>query len=494
MRKYITKIAIAGVLSAFFLGSCTDSFEDINTNPDKPEDVPMTNLLAYSLYTTSFRLYDRWFAMDEPMTFCGYAAKMTYIDEARYRFRTGVQDTNWEYLYRIITNLKDIQEKAIFNDAMNMYNVAKIMEVHLIQLATDRWRDVPYADAVKIKEGILQPKYDTQEDIYPALLATLKEVSESLAAGFSDELGEGDLLFGGDMDKWRKYANSLRLRLAIRISEVAASLAKSTIEEVLGNPAKYPIMESNADNAFFWWLGSDPNYYEPMADGYRTRKTEYCAADVIVDHMNERNDPRRSTYFQPTPKSVTDGNPEYKGYIIGAKVNAVAAEYSIWGARFFTDLAGFSPYMRVAEPYFIIAEASKLGWNTGTTATEAYDKAVRFSMEENSIDEAAIEAYLAGAGKFTGEMEQIHYEQWIAMFKQAMEGWSLYRRTGVPSNLYPAPGRPVNYEKHNVPPFRSPYPDKEINLNKENCAPFNAKVEDNLWGSQMWWDTRTDVY
>lgn len=82
----------------------------------------------------------------------------------------------------------------------------------------------------------------------------------------------------------------MRLRLAMRISEVSPALAKETVEEVMGNPTKYPIMESNDDNAFFWWIGTDPNYYEPMADGYRTRKTEYCAADVIVDHMNTRED------------------------------------------------------------------------------------------------------------------------------------------------------------------------------------------------------------
>ena len=82
----------------------------------------------------------------------------------------------------------------------------------------------------------------------------------------------------------------------------------------------------------------------------------------------------------------------------------------------------------------------------------------------------------------------------VAMFKQGMEGWSLYRRTGVPDNLYPAPGRPANYSNHNVPPFRSPYPDKERNLNNANCAPFDAEVVDNLWGKQMWWDTRTGVH
>lgn len=335
MKRYIKNFMMAMMVGATVFGSsCTDSFEEVNTDPDSPTDVPTTNLLAYSLYYTSYRLYDRWFAMDEPMTFCGYASKMTYIDESRYNFRTGVQDTNWEYLYRILNNLKDIEKRATFNETPNMLNVSKVMQVHLMQVATDRWRDVPYTDAAKMTDGILQPKYDKQEDIYPGLLATLKEAADGFADGGSDDLGEGDLLFGGDIEKWQRYCNSMRLRLAMRISEVSPALAKETVEEVMGNPTKYPIMESNDDNAFFWWIGTDPNYYEPMADGYRTRKTEYCAADVIVDHMNTREDPRRSSYFQPTKESVEAGEPKYVGYTIGAKANAVASKLFHLGSTF----------------------------------------------------------------------------------------------------------------------------------------------------------------
>jgi len=504
MKKYINNSIILLIASVLTFSGCTDSFDEINTNPDKPQEVPTTNLLAYVLYYTSYRLYDRWFAMDEPMTFCGYASKMTYIDEARYNFRPGVQDTNWEYLYRILNNVKDIQDRSEYASNYNMLNVANVMEVHLMHIATDRWRDVPYKDAVKIKEGVLQPKYETQEEIYPALLAKLKETADSFASGEgTDNLGEGDLLFNGDVKKWQKYCNSLRLRLAIRISEVSPELAKTTIEEVLGNSTKYPIMESNDDNAFFWWIGTDPNYYEPIADQYRTRKTEYCASDVMVNHLLENNDPRIEVYCTPTSLSqlspgqdgYVEDYPRFRGYTIGASSNAVANQYSIWGYRYGQDLGGFSPYMRVAEPWFIIAEAAMLGWNTGgITAEEAYNKAVSYSLEENGISSADAEAYLSGSGKFTGEKEQIWYEQWVAMFKQAMEGWSLYRRTGIPSELYPAPGRPANYSNHNVPPFRSPYPDKERNLNSANCAQFDVDVVDNLWGKQMWWDTRTGVY
>ena len=503
MKKYIKKLSVACMAAAVMSTSvgCTDSFKEINTDPDNAIEVPNGSLLAYVQYFTSACFYDRWFALDEPMTFCGYVSKQSYIDESRYQYRTGVQDSNWSYIYRTMNNIMDIQGRA--TESPNLMNVAKVMEVHVMQIATDRWRDVPYSDAIKMDEGVLNPTYDTQEQIYPALLAKLKEAADGFAEGGGDSLN-GDLLFGGDVVKWQKYCNSMRLRLAIRISGVDAALAKSTIEEVLGNPEKYPIMEDNDDNAFFYWQGSDSNYYEPVADAYRTRKTEFVASDVMVDYMNTNKDPRIGVYFTPTPSSqiegdedYTDGTPVYRGYTIGAKDNAVAKLYSVWGYRYGQDLGGFSPWMRVAEVYFHIAEAKMLGYNVGNyaaTAEEAYNKAVELSLEENEVSDADAAAYLAGAGKFDGTIKKIWYEEWVAMFKQGMEGWSLYRRTGTPENMYIAPGRPAQYENHNVSPLRSPYPSTERNLNKANNAPFDAEVVDNLWGKPMWWDKREGVY
>lgn len=503
MKKYIKNLSVACMAGAmmFTTVGCTDSFEEVNTDPDNAIEVPSGSLLAYVLYNTSYSFNDRWFSLDEPMSFCGYVSKMSYIDEAKYQFRTGVQDSNWADVYRNLNNVMDIQRRA--TETPNLMNVAKVLEVHIIQVATDRWRDVPYSDAVSMADGILNPTYDTQEEIYPAMLAKLKEAADGFAEGGGDTVS-GDLLFDGDMTKWQKYCNSLRLRLAIRISGVDASLAKSTIEEVLGNPEKYPIMEDNDDNAFFWWQGSDVNYYEPIADAYRTRKTEFCAPDVMVDYLLENNDPRIGIYFTPTPASqtegdedYTDGTPVYRGYTIGAAENPVSKLYSVWGYKYGQDLGGFSPWMRVAEVYFHIAEAKMLGYNVGSyaaTAEEAYNKGVAFSLEENEVSDADAAVYLAGAGKFDGTIKKIWYEEWVAMFKQGMEGWSLYRRTGMPETMYIAPGRANKYANHNVPPLRSPYPDTERNLNSANNAKFDADVVDDLWGKPMWWDTREGVY
>ena len=247
MKEYMKKIAVALMAVAMMSATvgCTDSFEEINTDPDNATDVPNANLLSYVLYNTSYSCHDRWFSMDEPMTFCGYAAKMSYIDESRYSYRTGVQDSNWADMYRNLNNVMDIQRRAA-ELYPNLLNVAKVWEVVIMQITTDRWRDVPYSDAVKMADGVLNPTYDTQEEIYPALLAKLKEAAEGFQTVGVDDV-EGDILFDGDLNKWQRFCNSLRLRLAIRISGVDAALAKSTIEEVLGNPDKYPIMEDNDD-------------------------------------------------------------------------------------------------------------------------------------------------------------------------------------------------------------------------------------------------------
>lgn len=500
MKKFINKFVLAAVAAAALTGTtaCTDSFEEINTDPDGAQVVPADNQLAWVLYYTAYRFYDRWFMLDEPCTFCGYVSKAAYIDESKYMFRAGVQDTNWEYLYRILNNIRTIQ--AQMPETSNAAYISNIMEAHIMQIATDRWRDVPYSMACKMGEGYLTPTYDKQEDIYPALLDLLKKTADNMANNpGADDVSGGDIVFGGDMDLWQRYCNSLRLRMAIRISEVSKSLAQSTIEEVLGNPEKYPIIENNDQNAMFNWLSTNSSYYEPIADAYRTRKSEFCAPDIMVDYMNDTKDPRIGVYFAPTANSVKEGKKEYAGHAIGepqGPANGIAS-VSVWGYKYGQDLGGVSPWMRSSEVMFYIAEAKHLGWNVGNYATsveDAYNQGVMLSMDENGVSTEDAEAYLAGKGKFDGTIDQVWYEEWVAMFKQGMEGWSLYRRTGVPKTNHIANGRAAKYKDHNVPPFRSPYPDTERNLNGSNNQPFGANVKDDFWGQQMWWDTRVGVY
>lgn len=485
MKKNIIKFSVLFLFIASLITSCTGDFEKINTDPDRAKDAPATNVLAFVLRYWPDNMNDVWSDMNEPSTYAGHLAKIQYIDEARYTFRPTVVENKWYYVYISLNNINEIITKAEADENQNLLAVAKILRAYITQTATDTWRDIPYTDALKIKDGTLLPKYDKQEDIYPALLTELKEAADMIIPKDGPSLGEGDILYEGDMEKWQKFANSLRLRLALRISAVSQGPASATVSEVLGNPAKYPVMESNEDNAFYWWPGSDP-YEEPWYTDYKGRD-DHAVSDVLINTLKDLDDPRLPVYAIPAASDTT-----YRGYIIGAASQPNLTTVSRIGKRFRLDPAGFTPYMRYAEVKFHIAEAALKGFNTGgVTAEEAYNDAVTASLEENGIAKADIAKYLAGKGKYDGTLNQVYLQEWIALFKQGLEAWSLYRRTGIPTTHYIAPSSV--YPGHNSPPFRYPYPQNEFTLNGENIKPFADETVDEFWGKKMWWDTRTGV-
>lgn len=485
MKKYILKLGVLIFLSVLTISSCTESFEDINTDPDRAKDAPATNVMAYVIRYYGSTFFDAWADMNEPSTYAGYLAKIQYIDEARYNFRPGTVDNNWRDGYLLLNNINEIKKKATADGADNLLGVAKVLEAIIMQNMTDRWRDIPYSDAIKLGEGILLPEYDTQEEIYPALLALLAEANTLLSSpSTTDQLGDGDLIYGGSVQKWQKLANSMRLRLAMRISGVAPAIARPVVETVLGSPAANPVMTSNADNAIFEWPGASP-YEEPWFVDSKSRD-DHSVSDVLVNTLSSLNDPRLPVYAVP---AASDG--QFRGFTIGAAAQPNLATVSRIGLRFRKDPEGFSPIFRYSEVMFAIAEASKLGWTTGTTTKAAYDAGVTASMTENGVAAADVTAYLAAGGAFADTFEQIYLQKWIALFKQGMEGWSLYRRTGIPSSHYVAPGS--FFPGHNTPPRRYPYPADEGTLNGANSKPFSDQIVDNFWGKPMWFDQRTGL-
>ncbi len=487
MKTQILKYALIAVFGVLLLG-CTKDFKKINTNPNASADAPITNVLAYCIRYTCSTYFDAWADMNEPSTYGGHLAKKQYIDEARYVFRPGVVQNNWHYLYITLNNVRDVMNRANEEGLTNMVNVARVWEALIVQMGTDRWRDMPYSEAVSLDNGILTPKYDTQEEIYPAVMDLLKQAADGLGAGGDDDLGVGDILFSGDVDSWLRLANSLRLRMALRIANVNPTLAKQVAEEITGNPSKYPLIKENSQNAFFWWPGASP-YYEPWADDFRTRD-DHCVSDILVNVLKDLDDPRLPVYAQP------NGYGEYVGCEIGgpdAITSGHAMKYSLIGPRFREDLAGFSPIYRAAETYFHLAEAAARGWNVGISAKDAYEAGVTASLEENSVAGAAA-AYLAGEAAFDGTLDQIYLQEWISLFKQGMEAWSLYRKTGIPTTHHIASSLAESgYSGHNTPPLRYPYPINESSLNKASSEGPMADVKDDFWGKKMWFDTRTGL-
>ena len=492
MKNKIYKWAVL-LLMAAFMPACTDDFYEINTDPDALSDVPHTNVLGNVIRRTADQIGND---MDGFGTWAGYISKIQYPDDM-----SGATPSNnsfgnrWANCYWSNEQLKVILDKTEANveGNKNIRWACRIFQLQLWLFNIDMYGDMPYSEALTgapERGGNTVSKYDSEKDIYPDLIAKLKAIGDEMASGFgSDAIGEGDFLFKGNVEKWQRYCNSLRLRAAIRLSGsgVAPALAKTHIEEIAGNPSKYPLLDSSTNNGYFNWNTTSP-YWDRWYDNSRSRD-DHGLFDTFVEHLKNMEDPRIQTIVKPAPD---DG--EYRGYVNGGPTASPLSHYSRIGAFYRDRPGGYTPLYKPCETYYILAEAAMKGMNVGMTAQEAYEKAVRLSMQENQISDEETEAYLAGKGKWDNTIERIWWDQWVALFKENMEAWCLYRRTGIPT-------QEVNYisirsvwgDAHTSQPFRAPYSENQRLYNPDNYASANTGIVDFVWGKQLWWDTRQGV-
>lgn len=500
MKSLLIKFSLPVLMSMALVSGCTKKFAEINTDPDALSDVPPANMLTNVLRNTAESFGGD---VDGYGTFAGYIVKIQYMD-----YMDGLNPTNntygnrWYNCYYNNTQIKDILAKTEdrAEGFKNIRFVSRIWRNYMWFLLTEGWRNVPYSEALKGKPedgSLLLAKYDKQEDIYPAVMADLKNIADEMAAGFGeDELGNFDIIYwdpdrsvAEEMLLWQKFCNSLRLRMAIRISGVSSSLAKSTIEEITGAPTKYPLIESNEENCVIQFPGELP-YLEPWYNSgiYGKRIDNWGLSDIFIDHMLSTADPRISAIAQKT------NSDNYKGYQNGAKSGPSVLKSISWiGEKYMNNPGGSVPFYKSCETYYNLAEAAMLGYNVGTTAKDAYEKAVNLSMQENGVDQAAIDAYLTAKGEWNNTKERIWWDMWVALFKENYEAWSLYRRTGVPTTNYPSLNS-IYGTDHNDQPWRAPYPNSEYVNNSANVEAAAAKVKDYVWGEQMWWDKRTGKF
>ncbi len=485
---------------ALLVSGCTGSFEEINTDPDAYSSVPYTNILADVVRRTA----SEYGGVLDIAQWAGYVSEIQYLnDYSGYIPSNNTYGNRWYQSYWGYVQLQDILDRTEENAEgnKNIRNVCIVMQNYLMFLCTDCFGDIPYSEAFKGAPeagSVLQTPYDKQSDIYPRILANLKVVADSWASGLgTDELGAGDFLYGGDVESWQKFCNSLRLRVAMRISGVYNE-SQSIVEEIFGNPTRYPYITECADNAYFWWQGSG-SYFEPWYSNFRTRDDDGMS-EIFVNHLKKMNDPRLRVIAKP---AALDG--EYRGFENGAANDpADRAAISRIGMLYRETPGGFSPFYRACENYYIMAEAALNGWNVPMSARDAYERGVRLSMEDNGIASSDAEVYLAGTGAWDGTYACLYFEEWVGMFKECLEAWSLYRRTGYPTYIHTAvaadgvtpqyPGARSTFKGiHNDVPFRFPYPENQYTYNGSYVKEAASEVVDYVWGKQMWWDTRTGV-
>ncbi|MEJ7809444.1 MAG: SusD/RagB family nutrient-binding outer membrane lipoprotein [Gemmatimonadaceae bacterium] len=455
--------AAAAVALAATLAACDQGLTGINEDPNAPREVSAQLLFPQGVTSVVGLLRGAGFDLELTSLWAQHYAKIQYTDEDWYNIRPGTIDTYWSSFYA--GGLADFAEAIRQAEAAkepNLIAPAKVMRSWTFGAMTDLWGDIPYSEASKGQEN-LTPKYDAQQDVYAGILAELKESSDMITAdgtGYAD----ADLIYGGDMTKWKKFANSLRLRYAMRLSKADPTKARSEIAAALAAG----VFTSNADNAELQWPGDGTND-SPLYANFRTRN-DHRVSKTLVDILQGSSDPRLAVYARPTQADAT----KYVGVPNGLKSPDATAlgltRTSRIGARFALRDAP-SMLMDYAEVLFIQAEAAARGWTTGNAAA-LYAAAITASMQRFGVTGSGITSYLAQpsvAYNASTGLQQIALQKWIALFGQGIEAWAEWRRTGVP-NLQPGPAATIGMVAR-----RLRYPLSEQSYNNTNLLAAIAR-------------------
>lgn len=483
MRKFILT-AITG-MALLLVSSCTSNFEEINTDPNNLAEAPLTNVLGYAIQNLSSRFGTT--EMEYAAAFIGHVTKGSYTTVTTY---SDIPSSSiWTGNYGPVSrNLNLVISQAEDEENINIQAAAFILKAYAMQMVVDVYGPAPYFEAGQGNEGLIKPAYDSEEDIYTDLMAQLdlanSMLSEDPLAGL---LGAGDLLYGGKILKWKKFCNTLHLRMAIRISNIDEPTASAAIAKILNDPETYPIFEDNEDNASLSYPGGD--WIEPWTARHSSIGDDKMALP-LVDSMLSLSDPRLPYYADTTAAG------EYVGLIVGER-QVLQPVASALNPLFVDNPTGTIYFLTYSELEFIKAEAAARGFVSADAATAYYagitascEMYLPYGMTTDTIEAYKLLPGVAWTGTLETDLEQLYVQKWISFFHQSWEAWAEMRRTDVPVSE-PAANNTTSIE-HNRSPFRFSYPSTEQTLNSDNI-PENVSEEDHYWGYQIWWDTRTGV-
>jgi len=494
MKKRLLTIGAALLM----MTACTNNFEEINTNPNEPNVVPAEFLLTHAQESILDQIYGGFDNQRIGMTLAQYWSQNQYTEESRFQYRAGTNNTTWNTIYTGINNLQEIiriNEARTAGRNENEIAVARIMKAWTYHFLTDVYGDIPYNEAINIAGGVVAPAYTPQPEIYQDLLKELTEASAQInpaEAGF----GSGDLVYGGDLEKWRKFANSLKMRVAIRMYDQMPQQSLAAIEQAY----TAGVFTSNADNAAIRYSASQPNTNPVYSDVIVANRIDYSASDVLLDQLASRNDPRLSAYFAPAVETGT-----FVGRPFGqnsANANAISADdvSQLSQVVLSPDFPGMM--LDFAEVNFILAEAKQRGANVPGTAAEYYNSGIRASIEfweaqkarvalpaTTRATEAQIAAYIATNPYDPDNFKQsIGLQKWIALYTQGFQGWAEYRRLDFTGVLkMPVDGPLTSIDRI---PLRREYPGDEQTLNPVNRQAAVDRQGPDALTTRLWWDVQ----
>lgn len=486
--KRILRAAAPALVLALAAGACDDGLTDLNVDPNNPPSVPASVLLPQAEADAVNRALGSNYNLTMLGLWSQSFAKIQYIDEDWYELRSTTIDSHWQGFYA--DPLMDLQRIINQGDSLGRANyvaIASILQQWTFQIITDTWGDVPYSEALQGAENA-RPKYDAQKDIYYGMLARLTAASAMIKLDDSDlnNFGAEDEIYGGDPALWRKFSNSLRLRMAMRISNVDPSKARTEFLAALA-PGAGGVIEDNDENAALHYTGAVPSDNPIYAVFHEGGRYDQVISQTTVDSLMAVNDPRLFVYADPAPNGCAGGG-DYCGYQNGTTTAEDFDALSPIGSAFRNDPTAPSVLMSYAEVLFLRAEAAEKGW-TGEDAPQLYEDAIRASMEQYGIDDADIDAYLAQPEVQYAGLPSIYFQKWIALFGNGPEQFASWRRETVGGvhhpQLTPSPGAQVQKI-----PLRVFYPASEQSTNNENwSAAVAANGGATLYDKPVWWNT-----
>lgn len=470
------KITLIFIGLGLLLSSCK-KIDEFNKNPNAPEDVNPQFLLSNALAEgANNQAYWGWHAGN---FLSQHASDLEFLPVDRYDL--GNNEALWNDTYRLLNDLQDITNSPDGNEVYTA--VCQILTAHQIAMVSDLWTNVPFFEALKGKsEGNFTPVFDTQEAIYTAengVLDLLEKAVATLSA--TSETIQGDIMYNGNLGAWVKFANSLRIRYMVRISnkvDVSSDL-QAIVDE--GN-----FFDNNGENAQVPYLVSSPNQWVIFTER-EGRYVDVRMSKTAEEILAPLNDPRIGVYYKPT--AVSEGGvPEYIGLPNGLSRESQLA-YDLNGISLMGSFLRDQPdgikasFITYAEVQFCLAEAAQKGI-IGGSATAFYEAGIKASFDYYNVE--APVGYFSDLGIVldgTADLERIMTQKWIASFMNGYEAWIDVRRTG-----FPVLNIPTDNLNGDVFPVRYRYPSTEQAVNGVNYATAVGQIGADNYNSKGWWE------
>lgn len=488
------KIFIILGLLAVTVSCNNDSLTDMNVDTKNPTAVPAASLFGNAEKNLFDQMVSTNVNANDFRLFAQYWTETTYLDESRYDIlQRNVPDNHWRALYRDV--LRDLKEAYTVTSAENPVTASEIkakqnrlaiidlLSVYTYSVLVDTFGDVPYTQSLN-PDTYPTPAYDKASDIYKDLFIRVNASIANLDGAYGS-FGATDFMYAGNVNKWIKFANSLKLRMAITVADdpALAAIAKTNAEAAAPN-----VFTSNADNSTIHYLSNQPNTNPLYVDLVASQRYDFVAAKPLVDKMNTLNDPRRPFYYI-----------DIAGAYIGCPY-AQGGDFENFSSP--GDPVGAGPKTRLLDPTlegvlldyteveFYLAEAVERGYTVAGTADTHYNNAITSSIIYWGGTGLDATAYLAqpsvAYATATGTWRQKIGEQaWVSYYNRGFEAWTSYRRLDFPVLVAPANAAAA---AEGVVPKRFTYPVLEQTLNGGNYASASSSIGGDKLKTKIFWD------